>query len=88
MSSPLRLRIRKLYHFIKYRHFLRWFGVQFRERRIGDKLIVRGFLNSFAMLDEVWTSHDYDFPDFVFEPGVRVLDIGANQGFFSLYDAT
>jgi FkbM family methyltransferase len=39
-----------------------------------------------SILDEIWKEKVYD-RDFLIKPGTRVLDIGANQGFFSLYAA-
>ena len=36
---------------------------------------------------EIWQKHDYDFDDFNFEEGAVVVDIGANQGLFSVYAA-
>jgi FkbM family methyltransferase len=39
------------------------------------------------MFHEVWSKKDYDLPGFSLEKNMTVLDIGANQGFFSLYAA-
>lgn len=43
---------------------------------------------SFQMFGETWYNKDYDIPHFPIRADDTVLDIGANQGFFSCYVAT
>ncbi|AFY69021.1 methyltransferase FkbM family [Thalassoporum mexicanum PCC 7367] len=44
-------------------------------------------VGSYRMFGEVWHDHDYDIPRVSINPDDVVLDIGANQGFFSCYAA-
>jgi FkbM family methyltransferase len=44
-------------------------------------------LNSHHMFSEVWYTRSYDVSGVPIRPGDIVLDIGANQGFFSCYAA-
>ena len=39
-----------------------------------------------TMINEIWYNKMYE-RDFVINPGMKIIDIGANQGFFSLYAA-
>ncbi len=43
--------------------------------------------NTRIILDEIWDEKIYE-KDFTIKEGMTVLDIGANQGFFSLYAAS
>jgi len=40
------------------------------------------------MFYEVWGKKDYDIPGFTLTENMTVVDVGANQGFFSLYAAS
>jgi FkbM family methyltransferase len=44
-------------------------------------------LNSHHMFSDIWYSHAYDVPRVPIRSGDVVIDIGANQGFFSCYAA-
>ena len=44
-------------------------------------------LNSHHMFSDIWYSHTYDIPGIPIRAGDVVIDIGANQGFFSCYAA-
>lgn len=45
-------------------------------------------LNSHHMFSDIWYSHVYDVPGVPIRAGDVVLDIGANQGFFTCYAAS
>ncbi len=62
------------------------FGKEFVTVRTSG-LAIRGFTKSMFMFHEVWTKGDYKIPGFVLSEGMIVVDIGANQGFFSLWAA-
>jgi FkbM family methyltransferase len=49
---------------------------------------VKAAVKSSHMFGETWYSHDYDVPGCPLRPGDVVIDIGANQGFFSCYAAS
>ncbi|MEI6350355.1 MAG: FkbM family methyltransferase [Verrucomicrobiota bacterium] len=44
-------------------------------------------VRSYRMFGEVWHDRDYDVPKLAIRPGDVVLDIGANQGFYTCYAA-
>jgi FkbM family methyltransferase len=44
-------------------------------------------VSSYNMFVETWYSRDYDVPFLQIDPGDVVIDIGANQGFFTCYAA-
>lgn len=44
-------------------------------------------IGSYRMFGECWHDKDYDIPNFTVRPDDIVIDIGANQGFFSVYMA-
>jgi FkbM family methyltransferase len=56
------------------------------DRRTG--VTVTAAVKSSHMFGETWYSHDYDVAGCPLRPGDVVIDIGANQGFFSCYAAS
>lgn len=56
--------------------------------RLRNGMTVKGFTHCFHMFYEVWSKRDYDIPGFVLDRNSTVIDIGANQGFFSMYAAS
>jgi FkbM family methyltransferase len=62
------------------------FGKEFVTIRVNG-LSIRGFTKSMFMFQEVWNKGDYRIPGFPLKEGMAVVDIGANQGFFSLWAA-
>jgi len=71
-----------------YFSFLNRLGIRFATVRTANGFIVKGYIHCFVMFYEIWGKHDYDTPDFQFTKEVTVIDVGANQGFFSLYAAS
>ena len=71
-----------------YFSLLNRFGVRTAVIRTKNGYTVKGFTHCFFMFYEVWSKHDYDFADFSLAEGMTAIDIGANQGFFSLYAAS
>jgi FkbM family methyltransferase len=55
------------------------------DRRTG--ITVRAAVKSSHMFGETWHTRDYDIPSCPLRPGDNVIDIGANQGFFTCYAA-
>jgi FkbM family methyltransferase len=51
-------------------------------------LVIEGLSNSLWMYHETWDKDDYRVPGLELGPGMTVIDIGANQGFYSLYAAS
>jgi FkbM family methyltransferase len=49
---------------------------------------IKGYTDCFYMFYEIWGKKDYDIPGINLTKGMTVVDIGANQGFFSLYAAS
>lgn len=56
--------------------------------RAANGFRIMAFTHCITMFYEIWGKHDYDIPGVCFSPGMTVIDIGANQGFFSLYAAS
>ena len=56
------------------------------DRATGVK--VRAAVASYHMFGETWYTRDYDVPGCPIRPADTVIDIGANQGFFSCYAAS
>ncbi len=52
------------------------------------RIRVKAAVNSYQMFGETWYNLDYDVPCCPLRPGDQVIDIGANQGFFSCYAAS
>lgn len=55
---------------------------------VGRGVRLRGFTSCLSMAQEVWSKRVYDHPGFTLGKDMRVIDIGANQGFFSTYAAS
>lgn len=53
----------------------------------GSGIRCRCTVGSYHMFGSTWHSRDYDVPHVPIRPGDVVLDIGANQGFFTCYAA-
>ncbi len=63
-------------------------GKRFATVKSKNGFTVRGYTHCFSMFYETWSKHDYDIPGFRLTENTTVIDIGANQGFFSLYAAS
>jgi len=70
-----------------YYDLLNRLGIRITTVRTKTGLTFRGYTHCLFMFQEVWSKRDYDQPGFNFE-GMTVVDIGANQGFYSLYAAS
>ena len=76
----------KLYQL--YYSFLNSLGIRLATIKLKNGFTVKGYTHCFFMFYEVWSKKDYDIPGFTLAPHMTVIDIGANQGFFSLYAAS
>jgi len=52
------------------------------------KVVVSAKVRSYQMFGETWYNHDYDVPGCPLRNDDYVIDIGANQGFYSCYAAS
>lgn len=50
-------------------------------------LTLKGTEHTLFILKEIWDDKVYDMPNFHIKPGMDIVDIGANQGFFTVYAA-
>lgn len=72
---------------------VRWYGLMERlgrrevKLKTDNGLTVTCLTNARIVFTEVFEKHEYAFPDFDFA-GKTVIDVGANQGFFTLYAAS
>jgi FkbM family methyltransferase len=73
-------------HIILKRAFAKTGLLTISDRRTG--VSVTAAVKSSHMFGETWYSRDYDVPGCPLRPGDSVLDIGANQGFFTCYAAS
>jgi FkbM family methyltransferase len=71
-----------------YYNLLNRMGIRITTIRWKNGLTVKGYTHCLTMFHEVWSKRDYDQPGFRLGRGMTVVDIGANQGFFSLYAAS
>lgn len=71
-----------------YFSFLNRLGIRFATIKLKNGLTVKGYTHCFTMFYEVWGKKDYDIPGFTLARNMTVIDIGANQGFFTLYAAS
>lgn len=70
-----------------YYNILRSFGKKVVEKSTPDGLKISCLSESHSIYVEIWQKRDYDIPGFDFPPGSVIIDIGANQGLFSVYAA-
>lgn len=71
-----------------YFSFLNRLGIRFATVKLKNGLTVKGYTHCFFMFFEVWGKKDYDIPGFTLARNMTVIDVGANQGFFTLYAAS
>jgi FkbM family methyltransferase len=63
-------------------------GVRCATVKSPNGFIIKGYTHCFSMFYEIWGKKDYDIPGFTLTRNMTVVDVGANQGFFSLYAAS
>lgn len=80
VERRLPIRCYKLYY-----RLLSRMGLRFETIRRGNGLVIKGHTRSLWMFYETWSKKDYDIPGFTLTTNMTVVDVGANQGFFSLY---
>lgn len=71
-----------------YFSFLNRLGIRLATIKLKNGLTVKGYTHCFSMFYEVWSKKDYDIPGFTLARNMTVIDIGANQGFFTMYAAS
>jgi FkbM family methyltransferase len=71
-----------------YYSLLNKLGVRLANVKTSNGYTIRGFTHCFFVFYEIWSKRDYDIPGFKLSAGMTVIDIGANQGFYSLYAAS
>jgi FkbM family methyltransferase len=71
-----------------YFSFLNRLGIRIATIKLDNGFSVKAYTHCFSMFYEVWRKRDYDIPGFALTRNMTVIDIGANQGFFSLYAAS
>ena len=71
-----------------YYNLLKALGFKTTTIRVGGGVTLKGYTECLSIAQEVWSKRVYDHADFPFRHGMVVVDIGANQGFFSLYAAS
>ena len=71
-----------------YFSLLNKLGVRLTTIKLKNGFTIKGYTHCFFMFYEIWSKKDYDIPGFEFAQNMNVVDIGANQGFFSLYAAS
>jgi FkbM family methyltransferase len=71
-----------------YHRFLESIGVHKKEIVTKNGLRLEAFTNSIWMYHEVWDKDTYGIAGLKLSSGMTVVDIGANQGFYSLYAAS
>ena len=72
---------------IRWYGFLEKLGIRYVTLKTANGLSVRCMTNARVVFIEVFEKEEYAFPGFDFE-NCTVVDIGANQGFFTLYAAS
>jgi FkbM family methyltransferase len=63
-------------------------GIRFATVETKNGFVVKGYTHCLFMFYEVWSKRDYDILGFTLTKNMTVIDVGANQGFFSLYAAS
>jgi FkbM family methyltransferase len=71
-----------------YYSLLNKLGVRLANVKTKNGYTIKGFTHCFFVFYEIWSKKDYDLPGFTLTKGMTVIDIGANQGFYSLYAAS
>lgn len=71
-----------------YFSFLNKLGIRCAIVKSPNGLRIKGYTRCFSMYYEIWGKRDYDIASFALADNMAVIDIGANQGFFSLYAAS
>jgi FkbM family methyltransferase len=70
-----------------YGNLLNRIGIRTVSTTTPNGFVVRCLTNCIGLFHEVWTTHDYDIEGLSLGVDSVVIDIGANQGFFTLYAA-